>query len=262
MANPKILYNQGKITLDRVSQAQWSLTLTPEERSLLSRYLNQTKTYLEKISSNCAKLIDDGKTNSTIIDNFLKKNGIENTNDAIIFQDKPSVFLNKAYTRQTFHEDNEKNQNRFQPYINAGLNFTECFDKSVLKMTKMTEDEKLFYDVGTMIAAINTVLSQIDRVISQLNQNEVNDDGVLAVMIPTLFPALEALSDEVKKSPIMETDFFSNLRNDLMEVLENVLNWIVNKLRFGSSNNEKNGISQESDPKEDQNKNRGFGLGS
>ena len=239
MSAPKVTFNTTSVEPNRVLKEKFkhevteteTFNLTDDEKVTLKVYLRKTKTYLEKVTLRCKKELEH-YPNSEMLKPFAPEGA-----DALLFEEKPFDFLNKAYTVQTFHKDESKNQNRSQSHIDTGTNFTKGYKSpsTLVDMEKIQELEAV-YEVGTLLAIFNNLLSQMSRIEAGLEDNE-KDPEELAAVILGLPRVLKALAEEVEKSPILNTGWAANLKTDFIEFLQKFITWL-NDLKDSDSDRE------------------------
>ena len=165
-------------------------------------------------------MIDSQLNNALCLADIAKHANI----DPSILHNQPSVFLQKAYTEQTFHTDQE-NINRDQPYINLGKKFAQfCEEPSKI----LTTEQTLFNDVGTVIAAINNAISQMNRTENTIKNITLGSDvdTYLSVFmnIEPINRFIELLTVEVasQKPTILNSNngILANAYDDLMAIME------------------------------------------
>lgn len=118
--------------------------------------------YLEQLKNEIYQAIDAGYEDVSCF------NEIGNATTHHCFNQKPSIFFEAAYAMQTFDEQGSPLENRRQPFINAGEFLNEYFKNT--NLATLDADQRFLNDAGKMIGAINSSLSQLNRVESHINQ--------------------------------------------------------------------------------------------
>ncbi len=216
------LHEAAKTNIDELGNP--NQTFSPEacQRDLkdIAVYIDKSRTYLERVRSKCYAMIDSQLADTTcaIVDDSLDKYR------GILFE-SPSKFLKKAYTVQTFHQNESENINRYQQYIYVGKQFAFYCEKPEVQLTP---EQKLLNDVGTVTAAINNLISQMNRIesaIKSITKDTDNDDYTRIFGLIDQIPiAIQVLTDEVvaDKPNILNSKggFLTNLYDDLLAMLE------------------------------------------
>lgn len=145
--------------------------IDPNKINSFSKQLEKNIHYLEKIANKCYAMADETFGNdTTVLNHFAETNPI----DEAVLHSKPSLFFKKAYTVQTFHENEVENINRDQPYINAGIKFSKYCETN---HSTLDSKEKEFNELGTLISALNGAISQMNRELFAMKQfNEYHDE--------------------------------------------------------------------------------------
>ena len=222
----------------------------------ISNYIDNTRIYLQRIKTKCNQLIDKTLDNAECLHIFANQNEV----DIRILSDKPSDFLQKAYTQQTFHSDEKDNINREQAYIEAGTKFSRyCQDHK----NDLTDNEKMFNDFGTVIAAINSAISQMDRTESDINAISVssnNDDYMKTFLnVKPIATFIQILTDEVadKKPNVLNSKggILANAYDDLLAMIEKFSAFcsVLFKRRYESVSNEEKDTEMVSEKRERKN---------
>lgn len=187
----------------------------------INRYIEASRSYLVRLKSKCNLLLDESLDDLTCFHDRAN-NPIADTR---FLNDVPSRFLQKAYTEQTFYSDEKDNINRDQPYIDAGKNFVMYCERNKDSLTK---DEKLLNDFGTVIAAINGAISQMNRTeheINSITDNSDNDEYLKIFMnIKPIATFMQILTDEVinEKPHILNSKagILANAYDDILAMIE------------------------------------------
>lgn len=168
-----------------------------EKRVQIVRYIQSSREHLEDLKEEIYRTIDENYPDKT--DTF------ETDPDSLAdYSTKPSVFMEKAYTIQCYDKTGKELENREQAYINAGKDFSQyCRDNA----DNMTDVEVVLNDAGTMIAAVNSTLSQLNKVEAHLVKNEYEIAGGA---LPVLPYCIQAVLNSANESKLVEISIKEN----------------------------------------------------
>ncbi len=207
----------------------------------ISNYIDTSRTYLQRVKAKCNQLIDQTFVNAECLHVFASHSDIEKS----ILSDKPSDFLQKAYTEQTFHSDEKENINREQSYIDAGKKFVIYCES---QKNSLTANEKTFNDFGTVIAAINGAISQMNRTEHEINSitdsSDIDEYMKIFMNVKPIASFIQILTDEVadKKPNILNSKggILANAYDDLLAMYEQLITFYnsIFKRRYESISSE------------------------
>ena len=153
-------------------------------------------------------------------------------NECVDYTTPPSVFLEKAYTLQTYDGEGRSLENREQPYIDEGVAFTSSVEDT-------TNREKIILnDAGALTSAINNILSQLNKISAELNkistgtlsENEVETLGHLIANPVALQNQIEVLVDLAQRSPMINyvprQNIFQLAISAIVELFQSMLNYL------------------------------------
>lgn len=218
------LVKSAQKTVDKLSDPEGqdiSLKAYKAKLKKISHYIDTSRAYLLRVKSQCNQVIDSSFNDVTCLNAFAMQSLV----DTRILDNKPSAFLQKAYTEQTFHANEEENINREQAYIDAGKKFDLYCEQH---KTALTSKEKMLNDFGTVIAAINNVISQMNRTeyeINSISAESSNDDYQRIFMNVIQIPVfIKVLTEEVadKKTNVLNSKggILANAYDDLLAMIE------------------------------------------
>ncbi len=152
-----------------------------KNQAKIGEYVNSSRLHLEALKAELYKVLDAGYTTAKHykIDQELEAD----------FNVLPSVFLEKAFTIQTFDEQGKAIPNRNQEYINAGTAFGNYCDAN---NHPLNEDQLLSNDASKIIGTVNTALSVLNRLESNMNTGKYQEAGAALT-------SLEAFIGSVKE---------------------------------------------------------------
>lgn len=158
----------------------------------LQAYISECKTHLESLREELYKILDAGLDNAA----FFRT---DETSPIPYTEITPSSFLKKAYTVQEYDPNGNGVENRDQPYIKAGLAFTGFCEK---KGDSLSQEQQLLADAGKQAAAINTAISQLNRIEMELQQGNYENVFFFKDTISTV---TNTVIDAAKDSKIIQT---------------------------------------------------------
>lgn len=183
----------------------------------ISHYSSVARAHLDSLKKEIYSTIDAGDLKS------LEYKTTEE-DDGVNYEVAPSIFLEKAYCLQTYDKQGKGLANREQPYINAGLAFATSCNGPHLDSRK-----KLLNDTGKMIGAINSALSQLNKVEAQLLLGKFDEVGGL---IPVLDRCITTVLDTAKDSAMIDIipnqNFIQKVLSGLADVLGRLKGFLSN----------------------------------
>jgi len=139
-----------------------------------------------------------------------------------IFNDKPSEFLEKAYTLQTFDANAKPQENRHQIYISAGTAFSANIDGN----RHVTPTQLMCNDAGALIGSINSSISQINRAEALIRTNQFES---AAAVMPALTGCLRATVETAQGSKIIDvTPEATSMRERLSQMIQKFVGFCSN----------------------------------
>ena len=205
--------------------------LSERELKELSEYISNSRQYLEQIKAQCYQHIDSKYRDSMVLESYADENNPET------FSVKPSVFLEQAYAVQAYDKENQLITNRSQIHINTGTSFGKHCDENE---ASLSTEERDFNEVGKLVGAINTAISQMNHIESSLltlKKAKDNNDEILLEREKNTMPAkllalpnvLSVLSDTAEKSTIIKQVNwgFSEAIYNMLKGIGELLNSII-----------------------------------
>lgn len=200
----------------------------------IQSYIDSSRTHLMDLKKELYKILDAGYATAE-----LYQVSPDSTAD---YSKKPSDFLEKAYTIQEYDDEGVGIENRDQPYIKAGTDFTRYCNTNE---RTLNGDQLLLNDAGKMIGAINSALSQLNKIEASLVKAKADADEY--EIVGGAFPVLEGCIDTVmdnakeskliKEAPSESKGFIANILSELTNTLSNIRDFFAN---LGKSEEQKN----------------------
>ncbi|KTD57300.1 hypothetical protein [Legionella shakespearei] len=156
----------------------------------LQAYITECRSHLESLRDAIYKTLDAGLDNASL---FQAKNDSPVPFAGIT----PSAFLKKAYTVQEYDAEGNGIENRDQPYIQAGLDFTKFCESESL-----SDEHKLLADASSQTAAINTAISQLNRLEMCLKKKDYEKVYILK---ETIDNGAQTVLETAKNSKMIQT---------------------------------------------------------
>jgi hypothetical protein len=135
----------GSKIIPDVNESEGAAAVAKNEVELQT-YISECRKHLESLRDEIYKTLDAS----------LFK--VKNDSPVPFTGISPSDFLKKAYTVQEYDAEGKGIENRHQPYIQAGMDFTKFCESNTL-----SDEQKLLADASSQTAAINTAISQLNR---------------------------------------------------------------------------------------------------
>ncbi|MCC5792695.1 MAG: hypothetical protein JJT82_08845 [Legionellaceae bacterium] len=221
----------------------------------LAGYMKEAQGHLEALKKELYKTIDAGFDDAS---GYNLNPGVET---ACNYAVKPSEFLEKAYTIQAYGADGEFLDNRDQPYINAGLEFAQYCDDPI----KQPTSEQIFLnDVGRLVSAINSTLSQINKTQHSLKNGDSDEVAFHAGLVGDYAQIVLGSAEESKIVDVIPNQgvfdkvlsglknfvdgikqFFANIGKDKNEMHVAAFQKIKEKYQQTVTKSEKNVIDEE-----------------
>ena len=143
------------------------------------------------------------------------------------YDDKLSDFLEKAYAGQEFDKEGKALENRFQSYINAGIDFTKFCEEGG---DEITPDHIFLNDAGKLVGAINSAISQLNRAETQLKKAEKveaeaaeSDKHITQVEVDKEYENVGLIARQF--GTMVDTVLEGAQNSKIMEVIPNQISW-------------------------------------
>ncbi|MFC3909551.1 hypothetical protein ACFORL_10765 [Legionella dresdenensis] len=140
---------------------------------------------------------------------------------------KPAQLLAKAYTVIEFDKNGRPRNNREQVYIDFGEKFaTYCHDNP----TKLTRTQTLLNEVGIIISASNSVISQMNVITDKIHSKKDKEEITMAIYALKLH--INNLTNILTHSPILKIEpawkiavreQWKKFKEWIFEVIDNML---------------------------------------
>ncbi|MBA2649957.1 MAG: hypothetical protein H0U75_10275 [Legionella sp.] len=209
----KLKLNTRYFTLPNLTEPNEELSKECLRRheTKLRAYLSQIRFDIDKVKAELYDLLDVSYTNALIFD-------IEETNNKIFFV-KPSLFLERAYLKQTYNSEGDPITNRDQSYIKAGVRF----NRSVDNKTTTTTDGVFLNACGDVINVMNSLLSQINKVEAYIIKKDFES---VALLLPSIDQWFQGLLDVAHKKNVIEIVRLGKFQTFLSELCEHFKQFI------------------------------------
>lgn len=174
--------------------------------------------YLLELKKEIYKAVDVGYDDVSCLQELGNKTNMH------CFHEIPSEFFEAVYTFQTFDEQGKSHKNRKQTFIDTGIMINEMDMK-----IKLDADQQFLYDVGKMIAAINSSLSQLNRVESLINRGHYEEASGATAIISEY---IDAVLQSAREAPFIELvpnqDKIKKFPSSISEAITSLLSWLKN----------------------------------
>lgn len=179
----------GSKIIPNVDEPEGAAAVAKKEAELQT-YISECRQHLESLRDEIYKTLDAGLDNASLFkakhDSPVPFAGIS-----------PSDFLKKAYTVQEYDAEGKGIENRDQPYIQAGMDFTKFCESNAI-----SDEQKLLADASSQTAAINTAISQLNRL--ELNLKNKDYERVY-VLRDTINSSAKTVLETAKDSKMIQT---------------------------------------------------------
>ncbi|MDR3501747.1 MAG: hypothetical protein P4L79_04115 [Legionella sp.] len=205
-----------------------------KNKKQIQSYIDSSRAHLMDLKKELYKILDAGYATAELYQ--------VNPNSTADYSKKPSEFLEKAYTIQEYDEQGVGIENRDQPYIKAGTDFTRyCGDNA----SRLSQDHLLLDDAGKMIGAINSALSQLNKIEASLVKAKENADeyeiigGAFPVLVGCIDTVLDSAKESklIKEAPTESKGVISKILAGLTNILVSIRDFFAN---FGKSEEQRN----------------------
>lgn len=148
--------------------------------------------YLLQLKDEIYRALDAG------CENFTCFNAVDGGAHNSQLIDKPSLFLEQAYALQQFDTHGQAIENRKQSYIAAGLAISKFCDTH---SGRLDADQQFLNDAGKMVGAINSAVSQLNRVEALINSGK---NELVGAAIPGIQGCFQAVTDSAEESQFIK----------------------------------------------------------
>jgi hypothetical protein len=203
-----------------------------QNEAMIREYINSSRQHLEALKAELYKVLDAGYPSAE-----LYKTDPGSTAD---FTVKPSVFLEKAYTVQAYDENGTGIENRDQPHIKAGTDYSNYCEKNE---HTLSNDQLLSNDASKIIGSINSAISQLNKVEASLTKAAKNQDEfeIAGGSIPVLNGCIENVLNQAAESKLVKIVPNQNVIEKLLSGLSDIASKIGNFFsNLGKSEEEQN----------------------
>jgi hemoglobin-like flavoprotein len=191
----------------------------------IQSYIDSSRTHLMNLKKELYKVLDAGYATAELYQ--------VNPDSTADYSKKPSEFLEKAYTIQEYDEHGVGIENRDQPYIKAGTDFTRYCNTNE---SRLSQDHLLLNDAGKMIGAINSALSQLNKIEASLVKAKVDSDEyeIVGGSFPVLEGCIDTVMDNAKESKLIKEapseskGFLANILSGLANTVSNIRDFLAN----------------------------------
>ena len=193
----------------------------------ISEYINASRLHLEALKVELYKVLDAGHLTAEHYKTDL--------NSLADFSVKPSVFLEKAFTMEAYDAEGKGIENRDQPYINAGTQFAKYCENNA---STLNEDQLLSDDASKIIGAVNTAISQLNKVEARLKLTEYER---AAGALSTLPEIIDTVIDQAAQSKLVamvpNQSIIQKIMSGLSDLVKSIGTFLSN---IGKSEEQKN----------------------
>lgn len=183
----------------------------------LQAYISECRNHLVSLREEIYKTLDAGLDNASL---FKAKDDSPIPFDGIT----PSAFLKKAYTVEEYDAKGKGIENRDQPYIQAGMDFTKFCESNTL-----SDEHKLLADASSQTAAINTAISQLNRLEMYLKRKDYESVYVLKGTINSgATTVLETAKDSIMIQTIPNQTFVQKILSSIADTVGKIGNFFSN----------------------------------
>ncbi|KTD32407.1 hypothetical protein Lmor_2345 [Legionella moravica] len=232
----KIALPGGIESLMQVSDDNPIATISGDDvqtnEAMIRAYIKTCRQHLEALKAELYKVLDAGYSTAE-----LYRTDPASTAD---FSVKPSAFLEKAYTVQAYDEKGAGIENRDQPHIKAGTDFSSYCEQN---RDTLSNDLLLSNDASKIIGSINSAISQLNKVEASLTKAVKNQDEyeIAGGSIPVLKGCIETVLDQAAESKLVKIVPNQNFIQKLLSLLSDIVSKIGSFfLNLGKSEEEQN----------------------
>ena len=173
-----------------------------ENEREITKYVNNARTSLQRLKTELYDIIDAG------------------------YSPELSAFLEKAYTVQNYDSNGNAIENREQAYINAGTNFANYCEAN---KDSITIDQKLVNDAGALVGAINSALSQLNKVEAGMNTADYERvGGEMAVVPHCIQTVIDTANNSMIAEVVPEQSRFQSFLSEIKDIFENINQFVKN----------------------------------
>ncbi len=184
-----------------------------QNEATIRDYINTSRRHLSALKEELYKVLDAGFATSKLYKT--------NPNSTVDFNVKPSVFLEKAFTVQAYDEHGAGIENRHQPHIKAGTDYSNYCEKN---LNSFSNDQLLANDASNLIGSINSTISQLNKVEASLVRaaKDQNEYELAGGAIPVIKGCIENLINQAEQSKIVKVIPDQNIIEKILSGLSNI----------------------------------------